>query len=136
MPKYQVTEPRFYNDSMYGPGTGRNFITTEKPFPKDAKGNLPAGLVLITPEKKEAVSKGDELNRPLIKKVMLDMIAKKEGCTPEGIPTMKPLKDRTKLKFTQVVRDEIMAEITQDNQNNIEKEDVTFTTSPSAVQTL
>ncbi len=74
MPKYQVTEPRFYNNVMYGPGTGRNFITTEKPFPKNDKGELPSGLVLV--------------------------------------------------------------EITQEKQNDIEEKDVTFTESPSAVQTL
>ncbi len=135
MPKYQVTTPRFWNDSMHGPGTGRNFITTEKSIPKDKDGNLPEGLVLVTKEEKKAAAPG-ALDKPLIKKVMLEMIEKKEGCTPEGVPTMKPLKDRTKLKFNQDVRDEIMAKITQEKQNDIEKKDVTFTTSPSAVQTL
>lgn len=134
MPKYQVTTPRFWNDSMHGPGTGRNFITTDKPISKDKDGNLPEGLVLVTKEEKKAAPQ--TLDKSLIKKAMIDMIQKKEGCTPEGIPTMKPLKDKTKLKFNQDVRDEIMVEITQEKQNNIEKEDVTFTTSPSAVQTL
>ena len=133
--KYKVTEPRFFNDTMYGPGTGRNFITVDKPFSKNDKGELPAGLVLVTKDEKK-VSASETLDKPLIKKVMLDMIQKKEGCTPEGVPTMKPLKDRTKLKFNQEVRDELMEEIRKEQQSKIEKDDVTFTSSKSAVQTL
>lgn len=132
MSKYKVEEPRFFNDSLHGPGTGRNFITVDKPFPKD---KIPSGLVLVTEGKK--ASAPETLDKSLIKKVMLEMIEKKEGCTPDGVPTMKPLKDRTKLKFNQDVRDEIMAEISQDNQNKIDVNEVTFTENPgSKVQAL
>jgi len=135
MVTYKVTEPRFYNDRMYGPGTGRNFIKVDKPFPKDKNGNIPAGLVLV----EQAVDKkaaSQEVDRVKIKKVMMEMIKNEEGCTPEGVPTMAPLKSKTKLKFSQELRDELLMEIRNDEQNNIERDDVSFTNSPAGVQTL
>lgn len=129
---YRVTEPRFHNDSMYGPGTGRNFIKYDKPFPKD---KVPSGLVLVEKAAEKKVA-DKVLNIVLIKKVMKEMIEKKDGCTPEGVPTMKPLKARTKLNFSQEVRDELLVEIKSEEQSKIEKDDVSFTSSPSAVKTL
>lgn len=132
---YKVTTPRFYNDSMHGPGTGRDFIKVDKPFPKDKDGNLPEGLELVEKAAEKKVA-DKVLNTVLIKKVMKEMIEKNDGCTPEGIPTMKPLKAKTKLNFSQEVRDELLLEIKSEGQSQIEKDDVSFTSSPSAVKTL
>ena len=134
MYKYKVTTPRFHEGVLYGPGTRRNFISYDKPFPK---GKMPDGLEpVIKADEKKAVDQ--TLDTPLIRKVMLEMIEKKEGCSPEGVPNMAPLKLKCKLKFGQEVRDEIMADIEQEKQHKIEIDDVTFTgdAKPSSVQTL
>lgn len=48
MPRYEVTKKKFLgagkNAKLYGPGTKRQFITVDKPYPKD---KVPAGLVLV-----------------------------------------------------------------------------------------
>lgn len=44
MPRYKVTERRFYGDKLYDPAGKRKFLTVDKPFPK---GKTPKGLELV-----------------------------------------------------------------------------------------
>lgn len=125
---YRVKSPGFYGGQLYDPNGKRKILTVKEPFKK-----TPSWLILITGKVNEDDKKAG-LDRVLIKKVMLEMIKKEEGCSPEGVPNMMPLKTKTKLKFGQDVRDEIMADIEKEKQDQIDKDSVTFTSS--AVKTL
>lgn len=129
---YRVKSPGFHGGQLYHPEGKRKILTVKEPFKK-----IPSWLILITGKVSEA-DKAAGLDKVLIKKVMLEMITKEEGCSPQGVPNMSPLKNKTKLTFGQDVRDEIMAEIEKERQDQIDKDSVTFTGNqkPSAVQTL
>ena len=125
---YRVKSPGFHGGQLYDPNGKRKILTVKESFKK-----TPSWLILITGKVNEDDKKAG-LDRVLIKKVMLEMIKKEEGCSPEGVPNMMPLKTKTKLKFGQDVRDEIMVDIEKEKQDQIDKDSVTFTSS--AVKTL
>lgn len=125
---YRVKSPGFHGGQLYDPNGKRKILTVKEPFKK-----TPSWLILITGKVNEA-DKAAGLDRVLIKKVMLEMIKKEEGCSPQGIPNMSPLKNKTKLTFGQDVRDEIMAEIEKEKQDKLDINSVSFT--GSKVETL
>jgi hypothetical protein len=118
---YRVKSPGFHGGQLYHPQGKRTVLTVDKKFEK-----TPSWLVLIT-GKVDKADKDAGLDRVKIKAAMLEMIKKKEGCSPEGVPNMAPLKVRTSLKFGQAVRDELMAEIEKEKTDQIDKDSVTFT---------
>ena len=114
MARYKVTTPRFFGKGgkacLYGPGSKRQFVTFDKPFPKD---KTPEGLVLVSEptaaEKKAGIQETDDVT---VKTAMVEMISKGEGLNADGIPNVAPLERKVKCKVGKDLRDKLMQEIT------------------------
>lgn len=92
MPRYQVTKKKFLgvgkHAKLYGPGTKREFITVDKPYPKD---KVPAGMVLVkAPTKSEvdAQKKTDKVDAEKRKSDKIETDAVTFAGKPSSVQTL------------------------------------------------